>query len=56
MKVLWLDKLSDIDRKFNFETFVDKVLAVDTEHVNTELFNRIFDLMDVLKDDNSIES
>ena len=55
MKVVWLDKLSTTDKKFNFETFVDKVLDVGPDHANNEIFNRIFDLMEVLRDDNLME-
>ena len=54
--MLWLDKLCNVDKKFNFETFVDKVLSVDSEHCNSDMFNRIFDLMEVLRDDKSIET
>ena len=53
--MLWLDKLTDIDKKFNFETFVDKVLAAEVEHANSEIFTRIFTLMDVLRNDESLE-
>ena len=55
MKVVWLDKLSSTDKKFNFETFVDKVLEVGQDHANNDMFNRIFDLMEVLRDDNLME-
>ena len=54
--MLWLVKLSDTDKKFNFESFVDKVLALGQDHANTDEFNRIFDLMDVLRNDHSIET
>ena len=55
-KALWLDKLAEIDTRFKLEKFVDKVIAADVEHPNSDLFNRIFDLLDVLRNDNSLES
>ena len=55
MKAVWLDKLSTADKKFNFETFVDKVLELGQDHENNEMFNRIFDLMEVLRNDDLIE-
>ena len=55
-KALWLDKLAEIDTRFKLEKFVDKVIAADVEHPNSDLFNRIFDLLDVLRNDNSFES
>ena len=53
--MVWLDKLSSTDKKFNFETFVDRVLEVGQDHENNDMFNRIFDLMEVLRDDNLME-
>jgi len=42
--------------RFKLENFVDKVIAAEEEHRNSDLFNRIFDLLDVLRNDNSIDS
>ena len=55
-KALWLDRLAEIDTRFKLENFVDKVIAADMEHPNNDLFNRIFDLLDVLRNDASIDS
>ena len=55
-KALWLDRLAEIDSRFRLENFVDKVIATEIEHPNTDLFNRIFDLLDVLRNDASIDS
>ena len=54
--MLWLDKVAEIDKKFNFEKFIDQALAAEVEHVNSDLFNRIFSLLDFLKEDKSIDS
>ena len=51
-----MDRLAEVDARFKLENFVDKVLAADIEHPNTDLFNRIFDLLDVLRNDASIDS
>ena len=55
-RMLWLDRVAEIDKKFNFEKFIDQALAAEVEHVNSDLFNRIFSLLDFLKEDKSIDS
>ena len=45
-----------MDARFQLEAFVDDVIAAEAEHPNTELFNRAFDLLDVLRNDHSLES
>lgn len=55
-KALWMDRLAEVDTRFKLESFVDKVIAADIEHPNSDLFNRIFDLLDVLRNDFSIDS
>ena len=34
---------------------MDKVIAAEVDHSNADLFNRIFDLMEVLRNDQSFE-
>ena len=47
-----MDRLAEIDYRFKLETFVDRVLDADANHPNSDLFNRVLDLLDVLRDDN----
>ena len=51
-----MDRLAEVDARFKLEDFVERVIAADIEHPNTDLFNRIFDLLDVLRNDASIDS
>ena len=55
-KALWLDRLAEVDARFKLESFVDRVIASEVDHANSDLFNRIFDLLDVLRNDASIDS
>lgn len=55
-RALWMDRLVEIDTRFELENFVDRVIAADMNHANTDLFNRIFDLLEVLRNDTSIDS
>ena len=55
-RALWMDRLVEIDTRFELENFVDRVIAADMNHTNTDLFNRIFDLLEVLRNDTSIDS
>ena len=55
-RALWKDRLAEIDARFKLEDFVDRVISTDMEHTNTDLFNRIFDLLDVLRNDASFDS
>ena len=55
-RILWLDRVAETDKKFNFESIIDKALAAEVEHVNSEFFTRIFNLLDFLREDKSIDS
>ena len=55
-RAIWMDRLAEIDSRFRLENFVDKVIAADSEHRNSDLFNRIFDLLEVVRNDNSGEA
>lgn len=55
LRALWLDRVAEIDSRFNLEWLIDQILAADQNHANSDLFNRIFDLLDVLREDHSIE-
>ena len=48
-RVLWLEHLAEVDERFKLETFIDNVIAAEENHLNQDLFNRIFDLLDVLR-------
>ena len=41
-RILWLDRVAETDKKFNFEYIIDKALAAEVEHVNSEFFNAMF--------------
>ena len=55
-QAIWKDKLAEVDTRFQLEMFVDDVIAAEAEHPNSDLFNRAFDLLDVLRNDHSLES
>ena len=54
--MLWLDRVEQTDKKYNFEAIIDKALAAEVEHPNSELFSKIFNLLDALREDKSIDS
>ena len=49
-----MDRLAEIDNRFKFLNFVESVGDTDAEHKNSDLFNRIFDLLEVIRTDSSM--
>lgn len=55
-KALWHDKLNALDTKFNLENFILQAVEIDDKHKNADIINRALDILDVMRDDESILS
>jgi hypothetical protein len=49
LKVLWHEKLAQLNTKHDIENFVSKALSIKPENSNFDILNRILDVMDAIR-------
>ena len=48
-RVLWNEKLAQVNSKYDFEQFVNKALQIKPDNINYELINRVLDVLDLIR-------
>ena len=54
LKALWHDKLAELDGKYKLQAFIQSASDIKDDHKHFVLISRIFDIIDLIREDESM--